>query len=232
VTSSRAGAPIALVCALVIALACGDYARTNPFDPGVDVQMEIRGPDSSFSVGDTPRYEIATTPSFAHDSPRWQMGWQLGIPVQVEELSTPGTFVVRGYLLGLSAGPIPGVVRVDIGAGRSASKPVLFHQRPASLQAYGCFIRVNTWDGPRTIDMVVGGDARICSKHLDARGNPVQAYPAVTAVVRQNVIGLVPALDAADAPYLRLTGRSVGRTYVVLTGTASRLVDSILVNVR
>lgn len=60
-TGRRCGAGI-LGAIGVTAIACGDFARTNPYDPAVAVQITITGPDTLFSWGQVGSYVATSAP--------------------------------------------------------------------------------------------------------------------------------------------------------------------------
>ncbi len=61
--SRRSPRALAIALTISIALACGDYARTNPYDPNVAVQITVTGPDTLFSWGEQATYGATISPS-------------------------------------------------------------------------------------------------------------------------------------------------------------------------
>ena len=49
----------------MLAVACTDYAHTNPYDPAVPKVITISGPDTIFNFGDTAIYAATMTPAVA-----------------------------------------------------------------------------------------------------------------------------------------------------------------------
>ncbi len=53
------------------AIACGDYARMNPYDANVSVSITIAGPDTLFSVNEQAHYTAVSAPVFPDSAIEW-----------------------------------------------------------------------------------------------------------------------------------------------------------------
>ncbi len=62
---------VCTIAILILALACGDYARTNPYDAAVPVSITIAGPDTLFSLGEQGHYTAQSSPVFPDSAIEW-----------------------------------------------------------------------------------------------------------------------------------------------------------------
>jgi hypothetical protein len=56
---------------LVAAVACSDYAHTNPYDPATEVAIQISGPDTLFSSSELGTFSAQSIPAFPDSAFQW-----------------------------------------------------------------------------------------------------------------------------------------------------------------
>ena len=212
--TTRAFAPIG---ALMLLASCGEYVRTNPYDPLVPVDVAILGVDTVVSLGPTVPYTYKATPDLPGAIPEWSSS----APGTLQALGTaPGVF--RAYHNGSA------VISVTVGP-HVQSKTVIVQQR------FDRFI----FDCRQFL-----GQDPICGLSLEANGGSA-GFPIVAADAGRSFMAppvpmpspfLVVSRNAAVAgaqldgnTRVLLTARARGLTYIVLfSGTAA---DSIAMTV-
>jgi hypothetical protein len=120
----------AIAIVALVASNCGEFARTNPFDPAVPITLTLTGPDSAFAQYDTLHFAVTTDPNYDYDPPFWQFVGGL------DKLDDNGTYRVRAMEL-FTQLPAKLPVTVKIGP-RMATKMVTLVFRPTTLQVRLC----------------------------------------------------------------------------------------------
>src|SRR5690242_20334178 len=111
---SRSASRLALIC--VLALGCGEYAHTNPYDPATNVSIVIAGPDSAHSIHENLAFTYQMSRSWDGVVPVWVSGSDAILGVL-----GPGQFQVNG----------PGTVDVLLTVGaHTGHHRVVVVQRP------------------------------------------------------------------------------------------------------
>jgi hypothetical protein len=142
--------------AMLLANSCGDFVRTNPFDPAVPVTLTLSGPDSTFAQFDTVRFTVTTDPAYDHDPPDWQLSGLL-------RLDDNGTYQVRQIEL-YGGKPVQATIAVKIGP-RIATKTVNVTFRPTTLRVRNC-----DDDANQVTFTALESTAWLCYSVFDRRG--------------------------------------------------------------
>jgi hypothetical protein len=116
------------VFGLLIASACSDYPHANPWDPASVVQIELTGPDTTYSVGEVVTFTFRTTPEW----PNVVAGWSSSNETVLWPMGN-GQFVVRPFGNGF------GHVDVVLTLGpHSQRHELVLAQRFAKVAIVGC----------------------------------------------------------------------------------------------
>ena len=167
--------------AMFLANSCGDFVRTNPFDPAVPVTLTLSGPDSTFAQFDTVRFTVTTDPTYDNDPPEWQLGGGL------LRLDDNGTYQVRQIEL-YGGKPVQATIAVKIGP-RIATKIVNVTFRPTTLRVRNC-----ADDSREATISALGSGINFCTTVLDARGGiiarnaDVTPYSLTTRILDSSVV--------------------------------------------
>ena len=98
---------------LAVALACGDLAHTNPYDPAVPVTIVITGSDTLFSFGEQATYAAQVTPSFPDTAIHWASA-----DTALLRPTGPATFQLLGVPGGPPLWPATATTTVDVLIGQ------------------------------------------------------------------------------------------------------------------
>ena len=120
---------VAAMLATMSASDCGEFARTNPFDPAVPVTVKITGPDSAFGQFDTLHFAFSTDPEYDHRIVEWQLSG-------LQKLDNDGTYRV-GPIENYTVKPVTLTVSVRVDS-RTATKTVSVVFPPAALRVRTC----------------------------------------------------------------------------------------------
>jgi hypothetical protein len=181
---SRHAALVAVVCAIAL-VDCGEFVRTNPFDPNVPVTLRIEGPTQTVAQFDTVRFTVTTSPEYDHDPAVWSVTSGF-----LEKLDENGTF--RAPRIGVYSGPVQVTARIGT---RSTFTSLQVTYQPASFRMFSCD------DSSRTIGISsLDATANACGTAYDARGAVLNTYgPPPVSLVATSLdpstvtIGLQPA---------------------------------------
>jgi len=166
--------------AMLLANSCGDFVRTNPFDPAVPITLTMSGPDSTFAQFDTVRFTVTTDPAYDHDPPSWQTGGLL-------RLDNEGTYQV-GQIELYGGKPFKATITVKIGP-RTATKTVNVTFRPATLRVRDC-----VGNSREATFSALGSGINFCTTVFDARGGiiarnaDVTPYSLTTRILDSSVV--------------------------------------------
>ena len=203
-----------LVAALLAAMSasnCGEFARTNPFDPAVPVTVTVTGPDSAFGQFDTLHFAFTTDPAYDHGLVEWQLSG-------LQKLDNNGAYRV-GPIENYSGKPVTVTVKVTVDS-RTGSKLVSVVFPPAGLRVRTCqtnarevtFASLTQW-----VDL--------CVSVVDVRGGVISMNaenpPATARVIDPTV---------ASTGFRRVTAVGNGTTAVVYNFGA--LADTFTVTVK
>lgn len=184
---------------LTVALACGDLAHTNPYDPAVPVTIVISGPDSLFSFGEQATYTAQVTPAFPDTAIEWATA-----DTALLRPTGPATFQLIGVPGGPPLWPATATTTVDALIGQ--------------LDTVKSFDDDST--GPKSLPNVTWRHAGYKTvvvtqrlTHLQLRCPSTHACDTLAAGGSWAV--WVDGFDALDAPVVALTGASTNP----LTGT-------------
>jgi hypothetical protein len=188
--------------AILFAAACGDYARTNPLDPGYPLALELVGPDTIYSLNDTIHFQLVTEPA----RPDLTFTWTTSDAQRLAPIeAAPGSF----------ASMANGVVRIgaEFGAHR-VEREIIVAQRPIALRI----------QAPPTRELTSLGEIlTVSAAAVDARNTPV---PGSAADLQWS--SAAPAV--AEVAAGRVTARANGSTWIRASSLGHS--DSIEVRVR
>lgn len=218
-TVLKARVAFAALAAIVgTGVACGDYARNNPFDPGILTSARIDGPDSTVSFGDTLRYRLRVEPDGARPAVLWQLQPTANLFLVAQPDS--GVFVLRPSIA-LTLDPVRLDVRATVAGGRTVSKVLILHLRIAGLDVSFC--RPASFEPIKEVTLRIGEHEDACPVLTDARHNIlVGLFNLTTGVPRD------PAI--VESQLTQIYARSAGSTWVVFR--ANGFSDSVRVTVR
>lgn len=242
----RAGRGALLVAAMLATMSasdCGEFARTNPFDPAVPVTVKITGPDSAFGQFDTLHFAFSTDPVYDHRLVEWQLSG-------LQRLDNDGTYRV-GPIENYTIRPVTLTVSVRVDS-RTATKTVSVVFPPAGLRVRTCqgnaremtfasltqwvdlcvsvvdrrggVISMNSENPPATARVIDPGVASAGSRKVTAVGNGTTAVvynfgsfaDTVTVTVKQAVARLTVSP-------IRCIGSSADPPVVMTAGDTLRL---------
>jgi hypothetical protein len=219
--------PISHLSALLLlalgATSCGDFARVNPFDPGVKVTLAISGPDSLFSIGDSALYTLNVTPAYAHEAPTWWLSDTHG--------SMEAAIDQRGLLTVYRdgwAGGAPGItqdvtIHARLGGGRVATRKLIFVHRPVML----CLLTCGAHE-PITLDSL-HSSLKGPVGFVDARGNWMKLSIPQSILARSSVVAVGQNENYIPLDGVSLFRQGIGSSWVV--ATAGGFTDSLFVSV-
>lgn len=219
--------------ALVAAVACNDYKRTNPFDPATvssDLHLAVIGPDTLFTIGQIAEFTLGGTPVFTDPGELWMAS-------NGYELDGDGTGTFDLYSAPLY--PATDVVDVALGIGHRGSsfirtfvKGVVVTQRLVRMQlrcpdTHACDAQAagGTWS--IWVDGFDKGGRGIVGMEVPTT-NPAKGKPIATFVSRDTTIAAVAPVGIRAANVSALTS---GTTWIVATrvALADTLRDSLQV---
>jgi hypothetical protein len=246
----RIHAAIAAMPLAAAALACGDYAHTNPYDPAVPVTIVISGPDTLFSYEQVAYYTAATMPAFADTALRWGSsdstallpesngGFASLAPPLYPETRTANVIALIGQIDTITTKfidrePLPdSAVAIPTFAWRhSGYTAVVLTQRVTTIQ-----LRCPTVHACDTLSS--GGTWSVWVDGFDALNHPIVALASATvnpltgtavatfAVRDTTIAGVVPV----GIRVANVTALKTGATWVV--ATRGPLLDSLQLVVR
>lgn len=130
---------IALTLAAMCALACTDFAHTNPYDPNTEIAVSVVGPDTVISANEVFSLSIASDPPWNNPELTW--GYPDPKSRQMTyswlQILSPGKHKVGPVFPGGTDGIA--VVRFGVLAGpHEAHKDIVFRQRPAGVTFVAC----------------------------------------------------------------------------------------------
>jgi len=214
--SVRAAFVAIAVGATITSSSCGDFERTNPFDPAVPVTLTIQGPDSSFAQFDTLRFTVTTDPVYDHDPPEWGIG-------PLRRIANDGRYEVGAIeLFGGRSTKMPITVRIG---PRTATKVVDVTFQPVTFRA-----RICDTDAREIAFSALGNAGVVCTVVLDKRGgligrNLVDAppFPLVARALDNSVVTVGQFVRAFT---------TVGNGSTAVVYTYGPLADTVTVTVR
>lgn len=199
----RAAVPIAAA----LLAACGNYAHDNPVDPGYDITVSLKGPDTITAVGDVITLRVTTDPRWTGPAPRF---------------TTDNPFVafVADSAQGTVESHFPGqtVATVHFGA-HQASTTIYVIQVPVSATIARC-------DGG-SLTLTSLAPVTMCVSAVDRLGHPIAFYFPGSAPVLRSRDSTIVSVDSAS---MVATPHANGGTWLV--ATVPPLVDSVLVTVQ
>ena len=213
VRTGRKAGLVAIVCAVAL-VDCGDFVRTNPFDPSVPVTLRIDGPTQTVAQFDTVRFTVTTTPEYDHEPAVWSVTGGF-----LEKLDENGTF--RAPRIGVYSGPAQVTARI---ATRSTFTSVQVTYKPASFRMFSCD------DSSRTIAVSsLDATANACGTAYDAHGGVLNTYgaPAVTPLVATSLDATTVAIGVQPTQVRSIRN---GTTKVVYSWNG--MTDTLAVAVR
>lgn len=218
--------------ALVAAVACDDYKRTNPFDPAVPIDslhLAVVGPDSLFTIGEIAEFTLGGTPVFTDPSEVWTV-------TNRYELDGEGTGTYDLFSAPLY--PATDVVGVSVGMGyyntpsggdawlRTFSKYVVVTQRLVRIQlrcpdTHACDAQAagGTWS--IWVDGFDKGGHSVVGLEVPST-NPAKGLPIAAFLSRDTTIAAVTpvGIRAANVSAVRS-----GTTWIIATRVA--LLDTL-----
>jgi hypothetical protein len=220
--------------ALAAAIACGDYAHTNLYDPAVPVTIVIAGPDTLFSNEELAYYTAQITPSFPDSAISWGGATPIGGTDSAAFITNypPLYPLTATAVVSASLGQQDTVVAIDGSAlptfvwRHSASKNVVITQRVVRIQlrcpdTHAC----DTLSAGSAWSVWVDGFDAIGQEIWSlksATANPLTGPAIATFAVRDTTIASVAPVGIRAA---NVTALRTGTTWIV----ASRgpLLDSL-----
>jgi hypothetical protein len=199
---TRARRPLALLLAAV-AIACGEYARDNPYDPEAKVTFTIEGPDTAWTLLQTLEYTATVSPSV----PGTEIEWASNDPTMLASRGG-GTFQTTHT----------GVTAVVVRVGHHEQlHAVVIRQRAEQVffRCAGgvCTVRI---DG-------VGATRTHTVDQFDLLGERMEAgqqLGTVTYTVRNPAVASIVA-GSAGPTSVQLRGVSAGSTWLVASMPSS-----------
>ena len=221
--SSTMAKPLARMCALftslVFGVSCSDYPHANPWDPDADIEVELNGPGTTYSVGEVVTFTYRTVPEW----PGVVAFWSSSNDLSFQSVGNGVFRVFRSPSGSLPQDPVTVTVRLG---PHVQTQTVALTQRPAILRFIGCAT------GPSCVRFASLGIRLTLELELeDALGEPVEArfivqYPATFVSRRPDVV----RVSASGARSVIIESVAPGSSYLVAaTGTA---MDSVLVTVQ
>lgn len=235
---------------LAVALACGDLAHTNPYDPAVPVTIIITGPDTLFSFGEQATYTAVVTPSFPDTAIEWATA-----DTALFRPTGASTFQLLGVPGGPPVWPATATTTVDVLIGQldtvksfdldstgpkslpnitwrhSAYKTVVLTQRVTQIQlrcpnTHAC----DTLPAGESWAVWVDGFDALGQEIVALTGftaNPLSGTPVATFVARDTTVASVTPVGVRVA---MVTALRSGTTWIVATRDSLR--DSLQLVVR
>lgn len=195
-TILRRLAPALVAAAATVA--CGEYARTNPYDPETKVTFTIVGPDTAWSLLQTLEFTASVSPSL----PGLQVEWASDDPTLLASRGG-GTYQTTGT----------GVTTVVVRVGRhEGTHTVTIRQRPEQV-----FFRCA--GGVCTARVATGQVRSIAVDQFDRLGEPMQAgqtLGTVSYVIRNPAVATIVA-GSAQPTSVQVRGVAPGTTWIVAT---------------
>ncbi len=233
--SSRLFALLSASALLVVAVACIDLQRTNPFDPETPITYTIE-PETLFSVGGAIRFSFVSQPPLVDTLANWLGG---NADLEAPHITGGGgVFISNGAPLWPKTETVPMLVRV----GRVDEKHDTFYRRafPGSVVITQRLVRIQARcpDSHACDTISVGGTGSVFVDGFDALGsgisgliypsaNPLTIAPIATFIVRDSTIAIVSPVGMRAAV---ATARKSGSTWVVVQRDSLR--DSLRIVVR
>lgn len=216
---------VAILSVMVI-VACGDLAHTNPYDPVTPVSLAVVGTDTVTASGDTLRFALAATPSLDPGIVNWSVAGPYA--TWLEDIGG-GNFRVS-FPQGLEAAPRQITVKGTLVDGRSAQKTIVAYHRASALRLANCWYGYGldlTYDA-------LGDSTFVCAALVDRRGQPVSTLDPLQVQSRNSAMTRATTktsttLDPAG-PSAWVAALDTGVTSVVFTRGAFR--DSVIVTDR
>ena len=207
----RAAVALATLVASSVAssLACGDYARTNPYDPEADVTITITGPDTAWSLLETLHYTATVSPLARRGTTIvWDTDDVSQLPLRGE-----GTYQTQA----------PGNANVVVRVGRHEARyGVAIIQRPVSV-----FFRCATGNC-RVLITRLGQERTVVVDQYDRLGTELQAgqpFATVSYVVRDPAVAEIIG-GSASPQSVQVRALGEGSTYLVATMTGAEGVST------
>jgi len=197
----RVAVTMAVLCAAALVACSGEFARNNPFDPAVPVELHIEGPDKTVAQFDTVHFTLVTEPDFDHGPVEWTASRELEKLDENGTFRAPRVFGVGGF--------------VDITArtaARTATKRITISYQPASFRVHNCADTTS-----RTIELAaLDTTAFVCATVYDARGgilDPAYGFQPIPLVTRSLDTSVVTTESPSGTNAVRSVGN--GTTQVV-----------------
>jgi hypothetical protein len=224
----------------VVSLACGEYARTNPYDPNIPVEIDITGPDTIFSYAGLAQYSARSIPAFPDTAVQWGSSDSIALPPAgpgtFKALSTPLYPATVTILVSALIGHVDTtktifpkqfpVIVPDIVWRHKTNKDVVLTQRVVRIQ-------LRCPDTHACDPLSAGGQWSVWVDGFDALGhqivaltsataNPATGTPIATFVSRDTTIASVSPVGIRA---VTVTARKAGTTWIV--ATRGTLLDSL-----
>jgi hypothetical protein len=201
-----------LALTIVAVAACGEYAHTNPYEPGANVTISVLGPDTITALAKLAQFTYSATPPLPGANPAW-------------ESDAPSVLQPAGEGFFRSADNGTAVIRVTVGP-HTGSKTVVVRQQldhlVICLNIAGCDSPYRLGSADRTITLVP------VDANSAALKNPV--YPPIGSMrvaVRNPAVAQATLLSPAAFAVKPL---GIGQTFAVLTvGSRSDSVAVVVV---
>jgi hypothetical protein len=188
--------PVASIVFATLLVACGEYAHTNPYEPGANVEIAIDGPDTVASLGALVRYSVRSTPPMPDVNPVWASSFS-------DVLESLGSGVYRP----ISNRPV--TISVTLGP-HTGKRSVVVQQRfdrMALCLNTACNPTFLVGDPSRRFPLTPVDAARAAMASADP--GPITAVSRDTGVVRVGIFG-VGAFSVGVEPV------RAGLTYIVV----------------
>ena len=209
----------ALFTSLIFGVSCSDYPHANPWDPDADIEIELNGPSTTYSVGEVATFTYRAVPEW----PGVVAFWSSSNDLSFQSVGNGVFRVFRSPSGSLPQDPVTVTVRLG---PHVRTQTVALTQRPATLRFIGCAT------GQPCVRFASLGVRWTLELELeDALGEPVEArfivqYPATFVSRRPDVV----RVSASGARSVIIESVATGSSYLVAaTGTA---MDSVLVTVQ
>jgi len=220
----------------VVAFACKDFLRTNPYDYDAPFTIVIQGPDTLFSLAQIGSYKAVTVPVVSDTAIKFESSDEGAFapagPGSFESMSPPlwpATNQVLVYgLMGATDTTLSldGVTVQKKISRRKVSKAVILTQRITTIS-------IRCPDTHACAQVSVVGTWQVWSDGFDAGGlrvnaftslttNPLAGAPFATFVSRDTTIASVSPVGIRAA---NVTARKVGSTWIV--AARGTLLDSL-----
>lgn len=180
-------------------LACGEYARTNPYDPEAKVTFTIVGPDTAWSLLQTLEFTATVSPTL----PGLEVEWASDDPTLLASRGN-GTYQTTGT----------GVTTVIVRVGRhEGTHTVTIRQRPEQV-FFRCVVP------PCAARLTTIGQVRsITVDQFDRLGEPMQSgqtLGTVSYVIRNPAIATIVA-GSEQPSSVQVRAVALGATWIVAT---------------